>query len=191
MATNVFILLFCLVAILLLLKESHAMVVVATSESPAPAPAPGPGPAPAPAPTRPGPAPAPQSNKVRLLRCRKCLSKLIIKKRSMYNFDVFVLLSHRMAPLRAVLNHKIVVLVVRIDAQTHSTRSHVCSSAKSVVRNACVCPLEPMATRRYAPATTTGRPKGEDPNALESSTSLFFSIAAVTSISLVLYHSLI
>jgi len=61
---------------------------------------------------------------------------------------------------------QIVVLVVRIDAQTHSTRSRACSSAKSVVRNVCVCPLEPMATRRYAPATTTGRPKGEDPNAL-------------------------
>ncbi|KAL9319165.1 hypothetical protein ACSQ67_015682 [Phaseolus vulgaris] len=61
----------------------------------------------------------------------------------------------------------IVNLVVRIDAQTHSTRSHVCSSARSVVRNACVCLLEPMATRRCAPATTTGRPKGEDPNALE------------------------
>ncbi|ESW17553.1 hypothetical protein PHAVU_007G248900 [Phaseolus vulgaris] len=73
MATNI--LHFCLLAILLLLKESHAMVAVATSKSPAPAPAPGPGPAPAPAPTpgaapkpKPGPeaapaAPAPESNK--------------------------------------------------------------------------------------------------------------------------------
>jgi len=64
---------------------------------------------------------------------------------------------------------QIVVLVVRIDVRTHSTRSHVCSSARSVVRNACVCPLEPTATRRYAPVTTIGRPKGEDPNALKSS----------------------
>ncbi|XP_022640737.1 uncharacterized protein LOC106771576 isoform X2 [Vigna radiata var. radiata] len=76
-----------------------------------------------------------------------------------------------MGVLKAVFNHKIVVLVVRRDVQRHSTRNHVCSSARSVVPSVCVFLLEPMATRRYAPATTTGRPKGEDPNALESSNS--------------------
>ncbi|KAL2326028.1 hypothetical protein Fmac_025086 [Flemingia macrophylla] len=51
------------------------------------------------------------------------------------------------------------------DARTHITRSHACSSVKSAVPNACVCHLEPTATRRSALATTTGKPKGEDPNA--------------------------
>ncbi|TKY53408.1 hypothetical protein E2542_SST24938 [Spatholobus suberectus] len=91
-----------------------------------------------------------------------------------------------MTPLKAVFNHKvkfdvkikmvhvdscmkfqIAVLVAQTDARTHNTRSRVCFSAKSVVPNACVCHLELMATRRSARATTTGRPKGEDPNAPE------------------------
>ncbi|KAK7392964.1 hypothetical protein VNO78_21414 [Psophocarpus tetragonolobus] len=82
-----------------------------------------------------------------------------------------LLLSHQtrfsMASLKAVFNHKIVLHVVWIDAQTHSTRSHVCSSAKSVVPHACVCHQELMATKRFVLATTIGRPKGEDRNALE------------------------
>ncbi|RDX83272.1 hypothetical protein CR513_35827, partial [Mucuna pruriens] len=60
-----------------------------------------------------------------------------------------------------------VVLVARIDAQTHNIRSRVCSFAKSVVPSACVCHPELTATRRYAHATTIGRPNGEDPYALE------------------------
>lgn len=55
-----------------------------------------------------------------------------------------------------------------IDAQTHNTRSHAYSFATSVVPSVCVCLLAIMATSRFALATTTGRPKGEDPNALKS-----------------------
>ncbi|KAG5080691.1 hypothetical protein JHK86_004756 [Glycine max] len=62
---------------------------------------------------------------------------------------------------------QIAVHVARRDAPKHTTRSRVCSSAINVVPNACVCHLELMVTRRSAHATTTGRPKGEDPNALE------------------------
>lgn len=55
-----------------------------------------------------------------------------------------------------------------IDAQTHNTRSHAYSFVTSVVLSVCVCLLAIMATSRFALATTTGRPKGEDPNALKS-----------------------
>ncbi|QCE05395.1 gibberellin-regulated protein 13-like [Vigna unguiculata] len=50
MATNLTIILFCLLHMLLLFKETRAKILVATTESPTPAPAP-------------APAPAPQSNK--------------------------------------------------------------------------------------------------------------------------------
>ncbi|KAJ1385180.1 hypothetical protein SESBI_41872 [Sesbania bispinosa] len=53
------------------------------------------------------------------------------------------------------------------DAQIHNTRNHACSSAISVVPNACVYLLELMETSRSAHAITIGRPKGEDPNAPE------------------------
>ncbi|KAF7121314.1 hypothetical protein RHSIM_Rhsim13G0216800 [Rhododendron simsii] len=56
----------------------------------------------------------------------------------------------------------------RVGAQRRRTRSHACSSARSVVLNACVCLREPMETSRFALATITGRPREEDPNALES-----------------------
>ncbi|TKY53415.1 hypothetical protein E2542_SST24945 [Spatholobus suberectus] len=72
-----------------------------------------------------------------------------------------------MVQVDACMKLQIAVLVARTDARTHSTRSRVCSSAKSAVPNACVCHLELTATRRSARATTTGRPKGEDPNAPE------------------------
>ncbi|KAF1877828.1 hypothetical protein Lal_00038137 [Lupinus albus] len=62
-----------------------------------------------------------------------------------------------------------VVHVAQRDAQTHSTRSHVCSFAKSVVPNACVCLLELMATSKSVHATITGRLKREVPNAPETS----------------------
>jgi hypothetical protein len=61
-----------------------------------------------------------------------------------------------------------VVLIVHIDAQTHSTRSHACSFVKNVVPNACVCLVVPMETKKYVHAITTGRPKEEDPNVLKS-----------------------
>ncbi|KAK7278946.1 hypothetical protein RJT34_23987 [Clitoria ternatea] len=71
------------------------------------------------------------------------------------------------AQLKAVFNQKSAVHAVKRDARKHITRSRVCSSAKSVVLNACVFLLELMVTRRFAPAMTTGRPKGEGPNALK------------------------
>ncbi|KAL8193993.1 hypothetical protein R6Q57_026235 [Mikania cordata] len=46
---------------------------------------------------------------------------------------------------------------VRIGAQQHRTRSHVCSSAKNVALNACACQLACMETNSRVLATTTGR----------------------------------
>jgi hypothetical protein len=57
--------------------------------------------------------------------------------------------------------------VALIDAQTHNTRSHAYSFVTSVVQSVCVCLLDFMATSKFALAITTGRPKGEDPNALK------------------------
>ena len=51
--------------------------------------------------------------------------------------------------------------------QRHNTRSHACSSAKSAVPNACVSLQELMATSKSALVIITGRPKEEDPSALE------------------------
>lgn len=59
--------------------------------------------------------------------------------------------------------------VAQLDVQIHNTRNRVCFSARSAVPSACVCLLELMATSRFALATTTGRPKEEDPNAPEAS----------------------
>ncbi|RDX97205.1 hypothetical protein CR513_20044, partial [Mucuna pruriens] len=78
-------------------------------------------------------------------------------------------MSFSMASRKAVFNHKNVGHVAQLDAQTHNTRNPACSSAKSAVPSACVCLLELMATSRFALATTNGRPKGEDPNAPETS----------------------
>ena len=63
---------------------------------------------------------------------------------------------------------QIAVHVAPKDAQIRNTRSRAYSFAKSAVPNACVCLQELMATRRFALAITTGRPKGEGPNAPES-----------------------
>jgi len=56
---------------------------------------------------------------------------------------------------------------VQQGAQQLNTRSHVCSSATNAVPSACVFPQALMATSSSAPATTTGRPRGEAPNALK------------------------
>lgn len=50
------------------------------------------------------------------------------------------------------------------DVQRRSTRSRVCSSAKSVVQNVCVCLRGLMGTNNFALAITTGRPKEEAPS---------------------------
>ncbi|KAF1880992.1 hypothetical protein Lal_00023022 [Lupinus albus] len=63
--------------------------------------------------------------------------------------------------------------VAHRDAQKHSTRSHACSSAKSVVPSVYVFLLELMATSKFVLAITTGRPKEEDPNAPEFSYFLY------------------
>ncbi|KAM7266372.1 hypothetical protein ACFE04_004269 [Oxalis oulophora] len=63
----------------------------------------------------------------------------------------------------------IVHLAARQDVQTHSTRSHVCSSATNVVLHACVCLLGFTDTKKFALAKTTGRPREEDLNALRFS----------------------
>ncbi|KAF8403587.1 hypothetical protein HHK36_011691 [Tetracentron sinense] len=57
-----------------------------------------------------------------------------------------------------------------LDAQRQLTRSHACSSAKSVAPSACVCLRAHTETSSLALATITGRPRGEDPNALNYST---------------------
>ncbi|XVF71409.1 hypothetical protein PTKIN_Ptkin12aG0034600 [Pterospermum kingtungense] len=53
-----------------------------------------------------------------------------------------------------------------IDAQQHHTKSHACSSASSAVPNAYASLLVLMATSKSALATTIGRPRKEDPSAL-------------------------
>ncbi|CAJ1970839.1 unnamed protein product [Sphenostylis stenocarpa] len=60
----------------------------------------------------------------------------------------------------------------RTVAQQHHTRSHACFSARSVVLNASAFLLVLTATSKSAPATTPGRPRKEDPNALKLN--LFF-----------------
>ncbi|KAL3526527.1 hypothetical protein ACH5RR_011183 [Cinchona calisaya] len=49
-----------------------------------------------------------------------------------------------------------------------STTSHACSSVKSAAESACACPQAIMGTKPCALATTTGRPRKEDPSALRS-----------------------
>ncbi|KAJ8551692.1 hypothetical protein K7X08_021707 [Anisodus acutangulus] len=56
---------------------------------------------------------------------------------------------------------------VPIDAQQHHTRSHVCSFVRNAVLHACVFLLGFMATNKHALATTTGRLKKENQNALK------------------------
>ncbi|KAH9310144.1 hypothetical protein KI387_038055, partial [Taxus chinensis] len=59
---------------------------------------------------------------------------------------------------------------VHPGAQQPPTKSHVCFTVTNAVQSACVFHLEHMETSSSAPATTTGRPKEEAPNALESET---------------------
>ncbi|KAI3704382.1 hypothetical protein L1987_74600 [Smallanthus sonchifolius] len=56
---------------------------------------------------------------------------------------------------------------VHIDALQLHTRSHACSSARSVVPNACACRRVFMGTNRSVPATTTGRLRKANPSVLE------------------------
>ncbi|KAF3445205.1 hypothetical protein FNV43_RR14899 [Rhamnella rubrinervis] len=56
----------------------------------------------------------------------------------------------------------------KVVARIQVTRSHACSSAKSAVDHVVVFLLAPMETKVFAVATTAGRPRKEDPNALES-----------------------
>ncbi|GER25814.1 GA-stimulated transcript-like protein 7 [Striga asiatica] len=56
----------------------------------------------------------------------------------------------------------------REGARKPRSRSHVCFSAKNAVPNAFVFLQELMATNSFALATTIGRPKGVDQNALET-----------------------
>lgn len=50
----------------------------------------------------------------------------------------------------------------------HSTTNPACSSAKSAAKSVCVCPRGIMVIKQSALATTTGRPRREDRNALEN-----------------------
>lgn len=56
---------------------------------------------------------------------------------------------------------------MKIDAQKHITKNHVCSIASIVVQSACVYLQELMETRKFVRAITIGRPKKEDQNVLE------------------------
>ncbi|KAL0450549.1 UNVERIFIED_CONTAM: hypothetical protein Slati_1611300 [Sesamum latifolium] len=49
----------------------------------------------------------------------------------------------------------------REDAARHSTTSPACSSVKSAAESAFACPRAFMATKLFALATTTGRPRKE------------------------------
>ncbi|GFQ02889.1 protein gast1 [Phtheirospermum japonicum] len=72
-----------------------------------------------------------------------------------------------MASLRGAFNLKNVHQDAQIDAQRHHSRSHAWSSAKNVVQSVCVCHLAHMGTSKFALATTTGKPRKVDQNALE------------------------
>ncbi|KAH7845119.1 hypothetical protein Vadar_016838 [Vaccinium darrowii] len=72
-----------------------------------------------------------------------------------------------MVPLQAAFILKNVGHVVRQDARRRPTRSRACSSVRNAAPSACAYPQEPMATRTSALATIIGRPREEDPNALE------------------------
>ncbi|CAN1856027.1 hypothetical protein LINPERHAP1_LOCUS41953 [Linum perenne] len=56
---------------------------------------------------------------------------------------------------------------VIIDVQRLTIGSHVCFSAKSAAKHACVFHQGRMGIRRSALATTTGKPKKANLNALE------------------------
>ncbi|KAL6551561.1 hypothetical protein OROGR_007715 [Orobanche gracilis] len=58
----------------------------------------------------------------------------------------------------------------RGDAAGPNTTNPACSSVKSAAKSASACPLDFMATKLFALATTIGRPKKEDQNALEEDT---------------------
>ncbi|XXG55434.1 hypothetical protein AAC387_Pa03g3102 [Persea americana] len=62
---------------------------------------------------------------------------------------------------------KIVAGGAHTDARQRHTGNHACSSASSAALSACVFLLALMETSRPALATTTGRPRKEDPNALD------------------------
>lgn len=58
-------------------------------------------------------------------------------------------------------------LIAQQDAQRQHSRSRACSFARSVAPSACVCLLELMETNNFVLVTITGKPREEDPNALE------------------------
>ncbi|XVE61071.1 hypothetical protein DITRI_Ditri06bG0010400 [Diplodiscus trichospermus] len=75
--------------------------------------------------------------------------------------------SQCMALLRAAFVPKSADPAAQPDARRHNTRSHACSSATSAAPSACVCRRELMETSKFALATTIGRPREEDPSALD------------------------
>lgn len=56
--------------------------------------------------------------------------------------------------------------VVRLGARKQLTRNPACSSARNAAPSACAFLQEHTETSNSAPATTTGRPREEDPSAL-------------------------
>ncbi|KAL6551562.1 hypothetical protein OROGR_007716 [Orobanche gracilis] len=58
----------------------------------------------------------------------------------------------------------------RGDAAGPNTTNPACSSVESAAKSASACPLDFMVTKLFALATTIGRPKKEDQNALEEDT---------------------
>ncbi|MED6170485.1 hypothetical protein PIB30_031473 [Stylosanthes scabra] len=69
-----------------------------------------------------------------------------------------------MALRKEAFNQKIVVRGVMTGVQRRITRSHVYSTATSVVPNACVFLQELSVTKKFALAITIGRPKLEVQN---------------------------
>ncbi|KAF2299473.1 hypothetical protein GH714_032080 [Hevea brasiliensis] len=55
----------------------------------------------------------------------------------------------------------------RGGAARPNTISHACSSVRSAAESACVCLQGIMGIKLFGLATTTGRPRREDPSALE------------------------
>jgi hypothetical protein len=74
------------------------------------------------------------------------------------------------------LNKQIANQSVLIVAQQLHTRSHACFSAKNVVLHAYVFHQVYMETSKFVLATTAGRPRKEDQNALKTLISSYINL---------------
>ncbi|KAK6244233.1 hypothetical protein QUC31_010642 [Theobroma cacao] len=96
------------------------------------------------------------------------IPRLAALKRHLLHSHSHLATSQGMESLKAAFIPKSAALAALLDVQRHNTGSHACSSARSAAPSACVCHQELMETSNSALATTIGRPREEDPSALNS-----------------------